>query len=814
MSPERNYAKKMDDKMSPSQRNSATLMGHLQDVDRVARKVVDSCGETIVSSMGLPSQPWLSRLRTALPFAARLHDLGKANSHFQRMIRNQGPQAVRHEALSVLYLLHPAMLREEFEASCDAQGIEQNVKHCILLAVLNHHTKFNKGANRGWPGQSMSIPGLIENGIAKIEAEKVRLPFSPKSPFHNDFLDIVRWALGVGVEFPTPKPSILSVGALHERSPKGFLNPEGEKTLVAELHQFTDEVLGDERHPECWQWRAFARGMEGLLISCDVMGSALPFAFLESGSHDEAMECWLEKQVGGVLTANDCEAMLRSRLGDSYELRGFQEESGKVNSRVTLVTAGCGTGKTIAAYNWAKRHASGRKLFFSYPTTGLATEGFHDYMEGAENVDSGLVHSRAAADVVVNDILNSDEEGNSAMFAQQTLEGLKILSKQSVSCTVDTIFGTFNLSGKAKIGMAALLQGALVLDEAHAYDDQMFDTCIRILKEYKGLPALIMTATLPPERIERLKREFDEEFSIINGPPEQASNKKLCLEFRRKGGALRDIVKEAEGGGKVLVVVNTVEKAIQTIKAIKRNLSAKNQDKAFIYHSRYRYKDRREIHRKAIDAFQKKGTPSVLVATQVAEMSLDLDATLLVSELAPVPALIQRFGRLNRKLDAKGVRKAIVVKPEFDMPYSAEELEVARKWCEEMEQKRAFSQQEMSTAFNKLHKPKVTPKGTQGFSYYNVGYSSSRESGLPSMGLILCEDRDKVFYDRNGSLGFRPGGKVELIKCLISIPETRKNKKTFEESGQFLYHESMGLWLGLHPSTNAYSEFGFSVNAL
>ena len=39
------------------------------------------------------------------------------------------------------------------------------------------------------------------------------------------------------------------------------------------------------------------------------------------------------------------------------------------------------------------------------------------------------------------------------------------------------------------------------------------------------------------------------------------------------------------------------------------------------------------------------------VCSQVAEMSLDLSADLLVTDLAPAPALIQRLGRLNRRAE-------------------------------------------------------------------------------------------------------------------------------------------------------------------
>lgn len=45
----------------------------------------------------------------------------------------------------------------------------------------------------------------------------------------------------------------------------------------------------------------------------------------------------------------------------------------------------------------------------------------------------------------------------------------------------------------------------------------------------------------------------------------------------------------------------------------------------------------------------KQRRPSILVATQVVEVSLNLDYDTLFSEPAPMEALLQRFGRVNRK---------------------------------------------------------------------------------------------------------------------------------------------------------------------
>ena len=71
-------------------------------------------------------------------------------------------------------------------------------------------------------------------------------------------------------------------------------------------------------------------------------------------------------------------------------------------------------------------------------------------------------------------------------------------------------------------------------------------------------------------------------------------------------------------------------------------------------------------------------------------MSLDLSATLLITELAPVPALIQRLGRLNRRAEENDpTRPFLVVEPRNDdgtpavLPYTPQELEDAKKWLDD-----------------------------------------------------------------------------------------------------------------------------------
>jgi CRISPR-associated endonuclease/helicase Cas3 len=81
-----------------------------------------------------------------------------------------------------------------------------------------------------------------------------------------------------------------------------------------------------------------------------------------------------------------------------------------------------------------------------------------------------------------------------------------------------------------------------------------------------------------------------------------------------------------------------------------------------LFHARYALGDRLDVEDRVLMQFGPTSTPALragrlLIATQVAEQSLDVDFDMVVTDLAPIDRLIQRAGRLRRHVrDAKGLR--------------------------------------------------------------------------------------------------------------------------------------------------------------
>ena len=125
-----------------------------------------------------------------------------------------------------------------------------------------------------------------------------------------------------------------------------------------------------------------------------------------------------------------------------------------------------------------------------------------------------------------------------------------------------------------------------------------------------------------------------------------------------------------------LVVCNTVERAFSTYNELKKQGRKVGIE---LVHSRFRPAEREEWRDRFLSREScKPEVDRIIVATQVVEAGVDISATCLITELAPWPSLVQRFGRCARY---DGVGQVIVIDRGHDektsLPYAQEEMENA-----------------------------------------------------------------------------------------------------------------------------------------
>ncbi|MCS7109664.1 MAG: helicase-related protein, partial [Candidatus Micrarchaeota archaeon] len=166
--------------------------------------------------------------------------------------------------------------------------------------------------------------------------------------------------------------------------------------------------------------------------------------------------------------------------------------------------------------------------------------------------------------------------------------------------------------------------------------------------------------------------------------------RRVLWEYRNEDieNSVEMIVKEKNMGKKVLVIVNTVEKANNLGKKLEDYYKLNYGKDFIVFHARSTYLDRKK---KEEWLNKNRERPHITIATQVCEISLDLSYDFLFTQLASVPAIVQRFGRVNRRGEKTEEINAQIFKPcnvnLQNYPYSESDLKIAEEIVIELEGK-------------------------------------------------------------------------------------------------------------------------------
>jgi len=317
-----------------------------------------------------------------------------------------------------------------------------------------------------------------------------------------------------------------------------------------------------------------------------VAGSALP----RNVANAAERETWIRGQFANTPKPDQLAGLVASGSTgkDPYP---FQNEVAASKSPVTFVRAGCGSGKTLAAYLWAAKQHPSKRLYFCYPTTGTATEGYRDYLHNADaELAPRLFHggpksiSRCSpARATRNALTPTPRPASNRSTPGERRSSVARSIRSSASCRNNR---------RGLYAWPALAGAAFVFDECHAFDDRLFGAMLRFLRELPGVPALLMTASLPDARLKAIqgvmKRRGDELAELPVEPLECEGwpryHRRGAIDTRDPWPEIRD---ELDHGGKVLWVSNTVNRVI----ASADKADAEGHKQRLIYHSRFRYED-------------------------------------------------------------------------------------------------------------------------------------------------------------------------------------------------------------------------------
>jgi len=337
-----------------------------------------------------------------------------------------------------------------------------------------------------------------------------------------------------------------------------------------------------------------------------------------------------------VRLLSDIRTAVEARV-PSEHWRPLQKQAGETEGNLIL-RAPTGYGKTEASLLWADRNAFRIKK-------GVASRIFYVLPYKAS---INAMHSRLLALFREPELVGILHSSSAFYLYSSELEYRRLSSLYRKIYTPLKVTTPFQLMkpffgvGFPEMGLTELTGSLLIFDEIHAYEPNVLGiilAMLELLRERKTR-TLVMSATLP-EFLEELLSEVLNP-KLLTAPPEEADRftRHRVNIIDGSMDEVEELLAEVQADGPVLIACNTVSRAMEVYSRLNGDYNA------MLLHSRFTYGDREEKERKLLANLN---DYDVVVATQVVEVSLDISFSTIITEPAPLDALIQRFGRVNRR---------------------------------------------------------------------------------------------------------------------------------------------------------------------
>lgn len=356
--------------------------------------------------------------------------------------------------------------------------------------------------------------------------------------------------------------------------------------------------------------------------------------------------------------------------------------AGKTEAAVTLahrmMSSGCADGFFVGLPTMATANAMyGRiaqvysRLFAGVASLALA--------HGQRNLVEAFAESIIPAGSEDRDHQQLDDTATLRCAAWLADHNKRALLASAGVGTVDQALLAVLYSKHQSLRLLGLFRKVLIVDEVHACDVYMQRVLETLLEfhAHAGGSAILLSATLP----QRMKQAFLNAFARGRGlrrfsgvqsqkyplvtssygdgspPDERAIDTRgdvcrdLAVHYVSEEDVVVQAIESALASGKcVCWMRNTIKDALAAYARFRDKLPA---ECLILFHARFALRDRLDIEERILSFFGKDSTPEkragrLVVATQVAEQSLDADWDFVVTDLAPIDRVIQRAGRLQR----------------------------------------------------------------------------------------------------------------------------------------------------------------------
>lgn len=328
------------------------------------------------------------------------------------------------------------------------------------------------------------------------------------------------------------------------------------------------------------------------------------------------------------------------------------------NESLLLLRAPTGGGKTDASLLWAKKQIDNGKadrLVICMPTR--FTSNALEIAVASQLSATGLYHSSAWFSKHFKQAKKNKAEKNEE---RQKFSFARTLEVPVTVCTIDHLLLSLTQSREDHHGILFnLAHSCVVIDEADFYDDftqANIQVLLKVLRHFQR-PALIMSATLPESALTVYEKAGYGNLSIkedTSGADLIRCEIKECVSYSDPDDLsilLEQCMKQPS-----IIYANTVDKAYQFYEWFQ----IKGFKNVTLYHSRFTEPDKESKEAELIgklgkEAWKAGKANGVAILTQIGELSINISADLMLTDIAPGDRLVQRLGRLSRFKDEYGI---------------------------------------------------------------------------------------------------------------------------------------------------------------
>ncbi len=409
--------------------------------------------------------------------------------------------------------------------------------------------------------------------------------------------------------------------------------------------------------------------------------SILTKGLLQQADHLSAILSEINIQ-NRVLSLKDCKSNIYEYFNKmNYEFNEIQQQVLKIDNGNIVINAKTGSGKTETALLYAEKiieKTGGHIIYVLNNNTSI--EAMYNRLSKIYGENCVTILTSKTFYNLLSSLYNSDISIKEIKSYESLIKKMYYPIKLTTQYQLEKIL--YGFKDYAMI-LTELENSVIIFDEYHLNlttptsqkEKQKLDDFTRLFKlllnKQLNTSLILMSAT----HNKQLNKYFDyvitdTKNTIITHIIEHSNSTFDDIEIVKENSDYYLIMdnKKIKLKPPVLIITNSIRDAINVYIKIPTN-------KKILLHSLFKNKDKQT----KISELTNISRYDFIITTQIIEVSVDINAKTLITEVSPLPSFIQRLGRVNRKKEEVNKTNVILLENRSYKPYSKQEINTTKE---------------------------------------------------------------------------------------------------------------------------------------